>query len=603
MLYQPTSTGSAATFTSTPQNKIINYINYNQTGTCISVGTSTGYEIFNCEPFGRFYAENEIENGGFSIVEMLFSSSLVALVGNGDSPSLSPRKLRLVNTKRRSVICEITFPTAIMSVKMNRARLIVLLSLQIYIYDINTMRLLYVIDKEATSHNLIGLSPSIKNNYLAYPSPSRIISSDIKPHLTTNNLSISATLDPNLSVLSNKSSASANGRSASNSSNWSVSTTGSADSDGVANTSNTNYNESGRAFKSVGNGNYGNNNNNGNNAGGSSTAAKSGEVVLLNLETLQPTMVIEAHKNGIAALALSQDGLLLATASEKGTIIRIFSVETGVKLYQFRRGTYTSKIYSMCFSDDNQFLSVCSSSRTVHIFKLGDSNLKDSRNLNGDLEVDGGNDNGNNSSDSDDDGDDGTDLEVTGPTGAISEELRDNGGHADENRSIETRNSGSNTSSGSINDYPRQRKPYVDASRKTVGRMIRNSSQSVARKAAKTLGQIFPIKVTSILEPTRHFASLKIPIDDMDKYVRSVAYIGPEVELSTADYPELVQVEGGESANERNGNTNGDSGVPTMIRMLTVKVVTSEGFFYNYVLDPLRGGDCMLLSQYSLLAD
>ena len=601
--------GSATTFTSNRSSKVINYINYNQTGTCISVGTSTGYEIFNCDPFGRFYAENEIENGGFSIVEMLFSSSLVALVGNGDSPSLSPRKLRLVNTKRRSVICEITFPTAIMSVKMNRARLIVLLSLQIYIYDINTMRLLYVIDKEATSHNLIGLSPSTKNNYLAYPSPSRTISSDIKPNLTTNNLNLSATLDPNLSIVSNKSSASADGRSASNGSNWSVSTTGSSDSDGVANTSNTNYNETGRTFRSTGNGNYGsNNNNNNNNTGVSTTAAKSGEVVLLNLETLQPTMVIEAHKNGIAALALSQDGLLLATASEKGTIIRIFSVESGVKLYQFRRGTYTSKIYSMCFSDDNQFLSVCSSSRTVHIFKLGDSNLKSNTNIDGDVDVDGGNDNGNNSSDSDDDNDndndnDGADMEVDASTGAISEELRGNGGHADDNRSIETRNSGSNTSSGGINEYPRPRKPYVDASRKTVGRMIRNSSQSVARKAAKTLGQIFPIKVTSILEPTRHFASLKIPIDDMDKYVRSVAYIGPEVELNTAEYPELVQTEGDESANERNGNLNGGNGVPTMIRMLTVKVVTSEGFFYNYVLDPLRGGDCMLLSQYSLLAD
>ena len=42
------------------------------------------------------------EEGAASIVEMLFCTSLVAVVGAGDKPSSSPRKLRIVNTKVRS---------------------------------------------------------------------------------------------------------------------------------------------------------------------------------------------------------------------------------------------------------------------------------------------------------------------------------------------------------------------------------------------------------------------------------------------------------------------------------------------------------------------
>ena len=40
-----------------------------------------------------------LDEGGMGIVSMLFCTSLVALVGAGEQPSLSPRKLTVVNTK------------------------------------------------------------------------------------------------------------------------------------------------------------------------------------------------------------------------------------------------------------------------------------------------------------------------------------------------------------------------------------------------------------------------------------------------------------------------------------------------------------------------
>ena len=71
---------------------------------------------------------------------MLFCTSLIALVGAGDSPAFSPRRLRIFNTKTGRAICELNFVTAVLAVKMNRKRLVVALELQIYIFDLNTMK-------------------------------------------------------------------------------------------------------------------------------------------------------------------------------------------------------------------------------------------------------------------------------------------------------------------------------------------------------------------------------------------------------------------------------------------------------------------------------
>lgn len=72
-------------------------VSFNQDGSCLSIGTKRGYSIANVEPFGKVYTKSD---GPCSIVEMLFCTSLVAIVGTADSqPSSSPRKLRIVNTK------------------------------------------------------------------------------------------------------------------------------------------------------------------------------------------------------------------------------------------------------------------------------------------------------------------------------------------------------------------------------------------------------------------------------------------------------------------------------------------------------------------------
>ncbi|KAF5320650.1 hypothetical protein D9611_013715 [Ephemerocybe angulata] len=254
------------------------FANFNQDFSCISLGTKRGYSITNCDPFGRVYTMND---GARGIVEMLFCTSLIALVGAADQAQSSPRKLQIVNTKRQSMICELLFPSSILSVKMNRKTLVIVLEAEIYIYDISNMRLLHVIETTPNPDAICALSPSVDSSYLAYPSP--VPSSSASP----------------------------------------------------------------------------------------SPTPASGDVLLFSTRSLTVANVIQAHKAPISCLALNSTGTLLATASDKGTVIRVWSVPGAEKLYQFRRGTREAKIYSINFNVVGSLMAVSSAHDTVHIFKLG----------------------------------------------------------------------------------------------------------------------------------------------------------------------------------------------------------------------------------------
>ncbi|KAL5733056.1 hypothetical protein ACOSP7_032394 [Xanthoceras sorbifolium] len=79
---------------------------------------------------------------------------------------------------------------------------------------------------------------------------------------------------------------------------------------------------------------------------------------------------INAHDSHIACLTLTLDGLLLATASTKGTLIRIFNTLDGTRLQEVRRGLDSADIYSIALSPNVQWLAVSSDRGTVHIFGL-----------------------------------------------------------------------------------------------------------------------------------------------------------------------------------------------------------------------------------------
>jgi len=79
---------------------------------------------------------------------------------------------------------------------------------------------------------------------------------------------------------------------------------------------------------------------------------------------------INAHETALAAMTLSASGSLLATASEYGTVLKVFHRSDGRLLHRLRRGMQRRVISCLAFHSDEQFLAVASVSPTVHVFKF-----------------------------------------------------------------------------------------------------------------------------------------------------------------------------------------------------------------------------------------
>ncbi|XP_044038663.1 WD repeat domain phosphoinositide-interacting protein 1 isoform X4 [Siniperca chuatsi] len=96
-----------------------------------------------------------------------------------------------------------------------------------------------------------------------------------------------------------------------------------------------------------------------------------GEIIVYDANNLNTVTMIAAHDSPLAALTFNASSTKLASASERGTVIRVFSIPEGLRLFEFRRGMkrYVN-ISSLSFSPDGQFLCASSNTETVHIFKL-----------------------------------------------------------------------------------------------------------------------------------------------------------------------------------------------------------------------------------------
>ncbi|SCU91946.1 LAMI_0E08042g1_1 [Lachancea mirantina] len=296
-------------------------LGFNQDASCCSVATSSNaLRIYNCDPFGQCFElqtqVNQDENNKLNlqdsteprfIIGMLFSTSLIAVADKNQGWQRN-RKLRIINTKRNSTICELTFPEEIVDVTMNRKRLCVLLvNDQICIYDISCMKLLQSVDA--------GVKADVQSRRGSLH--------------TTCNVKMALSSDDR-SILCYSAGSGVQGE------------------------------------KSVTN-----------------------RIVVFDALNACPiNQLNDVHKGKIACIDVSHKGDLVATASQKGTIIRIF--HTGVDsefdvnnplFGEFRRGTRPSKIYAIKFNKSSTLLGCVGDTDTLHIFKLASlDNLPSSNN-------------------------------------------------------------------------------------------------------------------------------------------------------------------------------------------------------------------------------
>ncbi|CAI4830168.1 BAQ_1a_G0054360.mRNA.1.CDS.1 [Saccharomyces cerevisiae] len=377
-------------------------LQFNQDATCCVVAASSHQiSIFNCDPFGKCFeidtknskkktsnnngsasnsesrnneesilitngsrdrtdAEEEEDNEdnalvtgnilkeGEFVIEMLFSTSLIAIADRGQGLNKG-KKLKIVNTKRKSTICEIVFPHEIVDVVMNRKRMCVLLeSDQIFIYDISCMKPLETIDlwedhyKRSQANSFSNASNTgtlegdsanlnrVATNLLANATQKSVNGSN--PSVRTRRNSLRSKIRPRM-VLSN------DDRSILCFTAYSSPKKNKPNSEALY------------------------------------------DVVIYDTLNVTPVNYLNSvHKGNVACLAVSHDGKLLATASDKGTIIRVF--HTGVDsdymssrslFKEFRRGTRLCNLYQLAFDKSMTMIGCVGDTDTIHLFKLDDA--------------------------------------------------------------------------------------------------------------------------------------------------------------------------------------------------------------------------------------
>jgi WD40 repeat protein len=93
-------------------------------------------------------------------------------------------------------------------------------------------------------------------------------------------------------------------------------------------------------------------------------------VVVIDYVDREEVIKIQAHENEISCLSIDDSGEKIATASTKGTLIRVFNLDNGRKLNEVRRGINPTLIDNISFNSDASNICVSSRRGTLHIFNL-----------------------------------------------------------------------------------------------------------------------------------------------------------------------------------------------------------------------------------------
>lgn len=237
--------------------------------------------------------------------------------------------------------------------------------------------------------------------------------------------------------------------------------------------------------------------------GASHVPPATGDVLLYDALKGEAITIIEAHKSPLSAVTINSEGTMLATASDKGTIIRVFAIPSATKLYQFRRGTYPARIYSMNFNLVSTLLCVSSATETVHIFRVGNFNATHGERPG---------------------------LQSSSISRSSSTTMGRSRSQSSDGSSIysDATISGMPPSFLGSQDKPHQDRGYG------LGTMFRRSSQSIGKTMVGAVGGYLPSAVTEMWEPARHFASVKLPESGI-KSVVALSSTSPRVMVVTAE--------------------------------------------------------------------
>ncbi|XP_034504973.1 WD repeat domain phosphoinositide-interacting protein 4 isoform X1 [Ailuropoda melanoleuca] len=311
-------------------------LRFNQDQSCFCCAMETGVRVYNVEPLMEKGHLDHEQVGSMGLVEMLHRSNLLALVGGGSSPKFSeisglPLTLNLGpdnaptcpavliwddaregKDSKDKLVLEFTFTKPVLAVRMRHDKIVIVLRNRIYVYSFpDNPRKLFEFDTRDNP------KASIHSEALPGPLPGPCLPCTglpPPPALWPHTLGLCdlcPSLEKQLLVF---------------------------------------------------------------------PGHKCGSLQLVDLASTKPgtssaPFTINAHQSDVACVSLNQPGTVVASASQKGTLIRLFDTQSKEKLVELRRGTDPATLYCINFSHDSSFLCASSDKGTVHIFALKDTRL------------------------------------------------------------------------------------------------------------------------------------------------------------------------------------------------------------------------------------
>mmetsp|Transcript_27945 Transcript_27945/g.64491 ORF Transcript_27945/g.64491 Transcript_27945/m.64491 type:complete len:412 (-) Transcript_27945:15-1250(-) len=260
-----------------PVNEIL-YVAFNQDFTCFVCGTKTGFRVYSTNPFRLTFRRN-FNDDGVGVIGMLFRTNILAFSGStaqGSGSRFQPHKVVLWDDRQERVIAELSFKTAVQSVRLRKDLVVVAIEKKVYVYGFRSLSLFDSVETISNPKGLCCLSVGPDQVVLVCPGIQ-------KGHALV-------VFYP-------------------------------------------------RAFGDL-----------------HAPVAR------------ERTTIIQAHESSLGAMATDANGTMLATASEKGTIIRVFNSATGERTHELRRGADQAEVHSLNFNQTAEWLVAASDKGTVHVF-------------------------------------------------------------------------------------------------------------------------------------------------------------------------------------------------------------------------------------------
>ena len=303
-------------------------VSFNQDQSCLAVATTRGVKIFSLDAGLECVFEHRM--GACRIAEMLFRSSLLVVVGAGETHDMSPRRLKVFNTSTRAVIADLPFPDTIAAVRLDRQKLVVVEARRATVFDLATLAAQREMATAPNERGVVAMTTDETGEFSLVALPA----------------------DASLGAFGTP------GRSAPRGAG------------GVQERTPARAGSSGAAYASDGkNQNRKNQNQN---------ASRLGVVVVHDCLNHHAVCEIRAHRAPLAAMAFCGDGTRLATASERGTVVRVHALPAAGESDRrtFRRGVSSAVVRQLAFGaapGGGLCLAASSEKGTVHVFELSAS--------------------------------------------------------------------------------------------------------------------------------------------------------------------------------------------------------------------------------------